>query len=205
MSDAVQEAELWIGSPALPIDPSRVHGISMPRISIWEGLSITEFQIAGVLCHHQVFFGFKFKVPETDLLAKLGHTYLGTHLPGNWSPKFSTSQSAIDKARGQLRELGLKLEEPEKDKLAEAYMPIESECAWSYAMNAKLPIFLHPHEHALATVPSVEEIYLDGSWEQASQYLEAAWDKLQTDSDCESYYTKKPQNWTSVLHYLNCD
>lgn len=186
--EAEFNAELWIGVPEWP----RVDVNSVER---WRGVGFVEFQIAGTLCHHQKFMGLGFQVPRTDRLALLAYSYYGSNLPGVGNPDLATPLETVEVLRDRLTELDLVLDPVHYAKFAEAYLPIEAESAWRYAVRRDLPIFSEPVR--LLDTTERELIGLEPDWKDAVEYLAAYWDRIDP--------SHAPPPWTAVAHYPNSD
>lgn len=197
----VQDAELWIGECRWPGPTASWHSPS--RMSPFAGVNVDEFQIAGILCHHQKFFGMCFQLPGADPLAALAHRYTESHLPGTGNPEFATPLDDIVRLRDQLAELGLVLDPVHYAKFAEAYLPIgaESACRYAFAKRLRLVIRFHP-EHT-ETAASVSEIGVAETWPAVQAHLTSTWEYLAVDLDPRVAWT--PERWTAVVHYPNCD
>src|SRR5262245_39016460 len=142
MSEAPDEADLWIGAPAWPRSWQKQSGA---RGAPWEGVALEEFQIAGLRCHHQEFFGLRFRVPRRDPLAILVASYLGSHLPGTGNPEDATPLEEVVRVRDRLSEIGLVLDPTYYARFAEAYIPVSAESAWRYAVHRRFSL-LHRRE-----------------------------------------------------------
>ncbi len=196
------DAELWIGAPSWPSDgedPTHfaTHG--------WSGLAATEFQIAGVFCGQQRFFGLQCFVPKADQLASLGHHYLGSHLPGLSVAGYSTPFNSVLELRDSLSALGLELDPREYARFAEAYLPISAESAWEYAVKQDLRLMLDPQQGTGAGVGTLKEIGLAGNWEDVAAYLTAGWERVERLVRPSGPHWGAPANWTAVLSYPNSD
>jgi hypothetical protein len=115
------EAELWIGAPMWPL------GVEAPLPAA--GPMCVEFQVAGVFCHHQRFYGLKFVVPNDDRLAVLVDSYLSSNLPGSWTAEYATPLEDLLQLRDRLQALGLALDPVE---YAKSRKP-------TYRLRARLP------------------------------------------------------------------
>ncbi|MEL7060771.1 MAG: hypothetical protein AAGN46_12165, partial [Acidobacteriota bacterium] len=180
MAEAEFEGELWIGAPAWPAE-SNVESVG--RFDPWKGLALSDFQIAGLLCHHQKFYGLKFQVPTSDPLAVLSFSYLGSHLPGVGNPEMATPLEEILELRSRLAEIDLVLDPVHYARFAEAYLPVTAESAWRYAIARRLPIFERPHRRILETTRRLDYLGLDATWEAAAAYLKAYWEHV--EAECE--------------------
>lgn len=190
------EAELWIGAPMWPL------GIDAPLPAA--GPMCVEFQVAGVFCHHQRFYGLKFVVPNDDRLAVLADSYLASNLPGTWTAEYATPLEDLLQLRDHLQALGLALDPVEYPKFAEAYIPIEGETAWRYAIDADFAVATQADWKHAETREARHEIGLGREWPDCEEYLAADWRALE-EKYSPAHRPWQPNRWTAVLHYPNSD
>ena len=195
-------SELWIGAPAWPTEDAIDW---LHRLEPWAGLGFTEFQIAGLLCHHQKFFGFQFEVPLDDRLAGLAHAYYASSLPGLATPEAATPLEEVTRLRDRLAELGLVLDPVYYAWFAEAYLPISVESAWAYAMQRELPMYEWPQGSRFDRVRRLEYIGLDSEWTTAAEYLRAFWLYFEQERRPGALLSGLPARWTAVMHVPNSD
>jgi hypothetical protein len=163
-----------------------------------------EFQVAGVFCHHQRFYGLKFVVPNDDRLALLADSYLSSNLPGCWTAEYATPLEDLLQLRDRLQALGLALDPVEYAKFAEAYVPIEGGTAWQYAIDADFAVATQANWKHAETREARWELGLGEEWSGCEEYLAAHWRTLEERHN-PALPPLRPNRWTAVLHYPNSD
>ena len=141
-----ESGELWIGANRTP--PGW-----RPIANTYESVRVIEAQVGGTFCHHPALFGVAFDVPASDPLAELGNSYYGTDLPGHWNDEYSTGLDVVIDTRARLRELDLDLDAVCYFHLAEAYVPLDAERAWIYALRRGLKLVVKHDLRATEFVP----------------------------------------------------